>query len=360
MKQTVIFFCVLGLFIQIISCSKSDPKPNPVVPPVAPIDSTVVPKDTTEDVYIVGQTPTQAGYWKNSRFVPLATRATGRNTYADDMAFSGNDIYVLGTENDSNGYWKNGQFNFLAKYDSLLATSIVVSGTDVYCLLSSAFPNRPGSLFKNTSLMSRVPTHNEPFWTSLYSNGSDLYIPGSVSTFPDNAVYWKNGLVVPLPNTSIPGNVYGIALDGNDVYAVGSESYVLPDSTIGSNLGTYWKNNVPFYLTDSTSNGKILFVTALNSNVCMAGFHIAGNPVQHTGPQTVFVWKNGVTINVTPAGYSDDVWGLAINGSDVYVSVISTPTGTTTEIPRYYKNGVPVNYTATTQGSGTRIFVRPR
>jgi len=347
----------IGLCLLVISCSKSDPKPNPAPPPVIPPDTTVAKKDTTEDVYVVGATPTQAGYWKNSQFIPLAT---GNNAYAIDMAFSGNDIYVLGSLNDSSGYWKNGQFNFLTKNDTLLPTSIVISGTDVYSLFSSSFDNLPGSVFKNTSLMSQVLTHNEPFWTSLYSNGSDLYIPGSVFTFPNNAVYWKNGLVVSLPNTSVPGNVYGIALDGNDVYAVGSESYVVPNSSIGSDMGTYWKNNVPFYLTDSTSYGKIIFVTALNGNVCMAGFHVTGNPVQHTGPKTVFVWKNGITTNVTPAGYSDDVWGLAINGSDVYVSVISTPTGTNTGIFRYYKNGVPVNYMATTQGTGSRIFVRPR
>ena len=235
MKLPALLLSLLCLLI--FSCSKSDPKPNPAPPPVIPPDTTVVKKDTTEDIYVVGQTPTQAGYWKNSQFIPLATRATGRNTYAVDMAFSGNDIYVLGTENDSNGYWKNGQFNFLAKYDSLLATSIVVSGTDVYCLLSSSYPNLPGSLFKNTSLMSKVSTHNELYWTSLYNNGTDLYIPGSIFTFPNNAVYWKNGSVVSLPNTSIPGNVYGIALDGNDIYAVGSESYLPTTSSIRCQYG---------------------------------------------------------------------------------------------------------------------------
>src|SRR5436309_328787 len=121
MKQSVLFFLLFGLFIQIVSCIKSDPKPSPAPPPIIPPDTTVVKKDTTEDVYIVGAIPTHAGYWKNAQFIPVST---AQYTYAIDMAFSGSDIYVLGAVNDSNGYWKNGQFSFLAKNDTLIPTSI--------------------------------------------------------------------------------------------------------------------------------------------------------------------------------------------------------------------------------------------
>jgi hypothetical protein len=46
---------------------------------VIPPDTTVVKKDTTEDVYVFGATQTQAGYWKNSQFIPLATGKNGNS-----------------------------------------------------------------------------------------------------------------------------------------------------------------------------------------------------------------------------------------------------------------------------------------
>ena len=91
----------------------------------------------------------------------------------------------------------------------------------------------------------------------------------------------------------------------------------------------------------------------------MAGYQATGN-ASSSGPATAVVWKNGVASNITPAGFSDNIQGFAVNGSDVYVSVLSSVPGGSLPSPRYYKNGVAVNYTGTTVGYGSRIFVRPR
>src|SRR5947208_2179671 len=101
MKFSVLLMIGLGL---LAGCSKSDVTTPPPAPPVNHTDTTPVKKDTTEDVYVVGQTPSDVGYFKNGQFISLAK---GSNPFGADMAFSGSDIYVLGQINDSIGYWKN-------------------------------------------------------------------------------------------------------------------------------------------------------------------------------------------------------------------------------------------------------------
>ncbi|HEY2650082.1 MAG TPA: hypothetical protein VGI38_12865 [Puia sp.] len=349
MKLTVLF---IGLGL-LTSCSKSDTTPTSVVPPVTQVDIVIPKKDTTEDVYIVGQTSSQAGYFKNSQFISIAT---GTNPLATDMAFSGTDIYVLGQINDSIGYWKNGQFNFLVLADDYLPVSIAIVGTDVFSLLQGVNGNWAGELYQNTDFNSELPTSNSPGLTTLYAKGANLYVPGSNTGIHSNAVYWLNGIANQLPITVNPGHAYDIAVDGTDVYAVGS----VYDYTDSTEIATYWKDNVPYYLSDSLSYGRIYFVTVVNGIPYMAGYEATGNAFQFTGPVTAVVWKNGVATNITEPGFTDNIEGLAVNGSDVYVSVITSVPGSANGIPRYYKNGVAVNYTGTAGGYGTRIFVRSR
>jgi hypothetical protein len=349
MKLPVLF---IGLGL-LASCSKSDLTTVPPVPPVTNVDSTPAKKDTTEDVYVVGQTPSQVGYFKNSQFVPLAA---GTNPLGADMAFSGDDIYVLGQINDSIGYWKNGQFHFLAMADSVLPVSIAIVGGDVYSFLQLQTGSWPGELYQNSDFYSEMLTSNQPGLTSIYATGADLYIPGSNSGMHSNAVYWENGIANQLPITRNPGHAYDIAVDGADVYAVGSV-YDFTDST---EIATYWKNDVPHYLSDSLSFGRIYFVSVVNGISYMAGYQVAGHAAKYTGLVSAVVWKNGVASTITEAGFSDSILGLAVHGSDVYVSVISSIPGSPKGTPRYYKNGVAVYYTGNSLGYGSRIFVRAR
>ena len=356
MKLSALFFFGFGLSVFIVSCSKSDTNPAPIVITIPPRDSTITKKDTTEDVYIVGNLWNQVGYWKNSRFVALAT---GNNPFGCDMAFSGTNIYVLGQINDSIGYWKNGDFNFLALADTVTTASITVVGSDVYTLLQIQTGLWNGDLYKNTTLYSQVPTVSQPGLTKIYSNDSDLYIPGTDMNLPGNAVFWKNGILNQLTNFVHSGHACDLVTNEADIYIAGS-TYDHKDNT---EIVTYWKNNTAFYLSDSASFGRATAIAFSNGNVYAAGSVVPGNFTQGFGPVVqAVVWKNGIATVVTPSGYSDVVQGFAVNGSDVYVSVSSSVPGPYNLIPRYYKNGVVVNYidNTTTQGLGRRIFVRPR
>ncbi len=352
MKLTVLLFFWLFLFVLVSGCSKSDSKPNPA-PQVPPHDSTTGKTDTTVDVYVVGNLGKSIGYWKNSQFITLGTSAT--YAYGIDMAFSGNDIYVAGKTGDSTGYWKNDQFHLVTKGDTLTPESIALSGADVYSFLQVYPGSWNGYLYKNNALSLALPTVNQPSATEMTLSGSDLYIPGTVGIVNKNALYWKNGIADSLP-TSLNGSyAYSIFVDGTDVYAAGRTF-----SYKGISLATYWKNGVPVYLTDSSISATANYITVSNGNVYIAGTVVQGDPLQASDNLHAVVWKNGVATNLTQAGWGDRVLGFAVNGSDVYVSVISNILGSQDHQYRYYKNSTIVNYMSPGTGYGTRIFVRPR
>ena len=114
-----------------------------------------------------------------------------------------------------------------------------------------------------------------------------------------------------------------MAVDGADVYAVGS----VYDYTDSTEIATCWKNNIPYYMSDSLSFCRIYFISVVDGTSYMAGYQVTGNATQNTGLGSAVVWKNGVATNITESGFSDSIQGLAVHGSDVYVSVISNSPG---------------------------------
>lgn len=352
-KPTYLLFPGLILCLMFAGCSKSDQKPNPIVPP--PVVNIPNKPDTTEDVYIVGNIGYYGGYWKNSQFIPLAMSA--KYSFSADMAFSGNDIYVAGSIGDSIGYWKNGHFNFLTlSGDSLTPICIALINQDIYILLQLEIGLWNGYLYKNNTLYSPLATINQPGRTNMYTSGTDLYIPGTDLHIPSNALYWKNGVPIQLPDNGNGARAYGVCLNGPDIYAAGSTF----NAGANTSLATWWKNGIPANLTDTSTDASADFISSSNGNIYVAGSSLPGNQFTSTGVVSAIVWKNGVATILTPAGYSERVMGLAVYGSDVYVSVTSYALGSSNPVSRYYKNGTPIYYTGTTGGYGGRIFVRPR
>lgn len=141
-----------------------------------------------------------------------------------------------------------------------------------------------------------------------------LYVVGS-----DNfdAVYWKNGTEVIIPN-STPDIVAGF-VSGTDVYLAGN--------TLTSKLPAIWKNN------DMT----LLAFTALQARVY--GMFVSGTDVYAAGDQIDAVhnlpvyWKNGSLISL-PFTVNSIALGIFIAGTDIYVVGYDGPDAV------YWKNGV--------------------
>jgi hypothetical protein len=110
------------------------------------------------------------------------------------VAVSGSDVYVAGRMPDktlAGGYWKNGTWNAINN-GAFIASGITASGTDVYIA---------GYTYVRTS-----------------------------SSLTQQGVYWKNGTIINIPNSSASK---AIAVNGKDVYVLGTDNS-------GNNV--VWKN----------------------------------------------------------------------------------------------------------------------
>ena len=174
-----------------------------------------------------------AKYWKNDNATDLTDGSTGAQAWS--IAVSGNDAYVAGVEwngksyQDANGntsqngvakYWKNSQaINLTDGSNSAFATSITVSGTDVYVA---------GIEWDGQS----------------YQDASGYSLRKSV------AKYWKNGKAVNLTDGTEDAEAKSIAVSGNDVYVAG---------TING-YATYWKNGIAVTLSNVESDATSIFL----------------------------------------------------------------------------------------------------
>ncbi|HPM30215.1 MAG TPA: hypothetical protein PLJ60_07740, partial [Chryseolinea sp.] len=141
--------------------------------------------------------------------------------------------------------------------------------------------------------------------------------------------YWKNGTPVPLPTTSDGGEALSIFASGNDVYCSGVG--MVKNGTIN-----IWKNGHETLLTDGTQS-----VGASNIVVVGNDVYVAGN--EGDVPK---YWKNGIPVVLEGEG---SVTGIAVDGNDVYVSgtwntneIINT---LGIQIAVYWKNGIQVALT---------------
>lgn len=205
------------------------------------------------DIYLAGIEYPSGGpikiiLWKNGTITSI-TNNTGANptdAYVYDMFVSGSDVYLAGYETMSSSpfnrlpkYWKNGQAVTLSATAGTNSAvhRIVVAGNDVHCAGDSE--GKP-TYWKNGS-PTNLSTANG--WSyGLAVNGTDVFTAGSVSTGANvyNASFWKNGSQTMLSNRTTQGTVsiYGVGVDGNDVYVIGS----MPDATQSSAKSVYWKN----------------------------------------------------------------------------------------------------------------------
>jgi hypothetical protein len=161
------------------------------------------------DVYVAGADSVgDAVYWKNQMmhvveqgFYP--TYNSGGDPTVVCLFVSGTDVYMGGINaGDTAVYWKNGQETPVPSPRIAAINSIFVSGEDLY-FTSNSFP----AYWKN-GMEYDLPLNGAAYGnaTSILVSGTDVYVTGETS---EGAVYWKNGVEIIL---SSAGTANGICV----------------------------------------------------------------------------------------------------------------------------------------------------
>ncbi|QEC77653.1 IPT/TIG domain-containing protein [Mucilaginibacter ginsenosidivorax] len=291
---------------------------------------------TGPTVYVLGSdTRSGYGWWKNSSFtaIPSCTSA-----YA--MVGSGTDIYIAGpTTANVPTYWKNGTAVQLSSQTGY-TFSIVVSGTDVYCLGQI---NGTYYVWKNgtaTQLTTTTVTNIGGSGTSNYLNNAlavsngDTYVAGArylgTSTIL-KATYWKNGTPIDITDGIHSGNAQATAIcvSGGAIYIAGFEEIRDPASGgIINKAPRLWKNGISIPLT---TPGNSLFNSVSSILVSGGDVYVGG---QYNGAGAV--WKNGTMLTPSAYAVAENVSSLFLyNNTDLYIGGASSSSGEN----GYWKNG---------------------
>ncbi|HCW09073.1 MAG TPA: hypothetical protein DGG95_17080 [Cytophagales bacterium] len=277
-----------------------------------------------------------AAYWKNGEEISLSGGEI--HSFAEDIAVSGNDVYVVGTISDvANSekplFWKNGvmnSLNVLATFGSKSvmtskANSIAISGSDIY---ACGFISDGGSYFqavywKNGNMIA-LPNGNSKQASAISISNNDVYIAASTG-------YWKNEVYKSLPNTDLTSTVmiFGILASGSDFYVAGT-TYNEQSAT-----ATLWKNDS--IITHLPNNN---FINSAARAIAISGtdVYIVGSLTNDFSSYTGVYWKNGNLIELTGEG-SNSPNSVIVNGSEIYVA---GTVNASTSYGVYWRNNVPV------------------
>ena len=161
--------------------------------------------------------------------------------------------------------------------------------------------------------------------------GNNVYAAGTVH---GQAVYWKNGQMISLTNT--PGNYgrsSGMTVSGNDVYVAGYERDYRRQIY---DIARYWKNGEPVELPTGNYHGGAIGVAVAHDDVYAVG---AGDPMgTNNGPKAAY-WKNGQRTEARNSAFYR-ILGISIIGPDIYIMGTSSKQQAT-----YWKNGQHVELT---------------
>jgi hypothetical protein len=254
-----------------------------------------------------------ATYWNDGKAVTLGT---GSNpSYATSIAVSGTDVYVAGVEgngtNDVAKYWKNGiPVHLTDGTQRGFANSVVVSGTDVYV----AGGEQTGS--------------------------------------SEVAKYWKNGVAVVLPDLGQGALAQSVFVLGTDVYVAGWQrktTQLDPTHILHTQVATYWKNGMPTELTNGTALSIAYSIFVSEADVYVAGF-ACQNLAPNCGIATY--WKNGVQVQLTNITDSTAT-SVFVSGTDVYASGNQN-----NDVAQLWKDEAPVHLGGAFSGSAAnQVFV---
>lgn len=340
------YFLSLGIiFFAIISCKKgTNLKPQGT--------------STPADVYIAGGITAANGnsvavYWKNGVLVKVGDSTM--NSYGSSIQVVGSDIYLAGSSSAKNNtpvatYWKNGVATLLSDGTSECEVSdIDVVGSNVYLSGNYRFPVGGINIachWINTAASKVIDSAALTYESVIELVGSDLYIGGNRYKQDANnlrGILVKNWQATDLQHNSM---VFGKTANGSDIYFCGT---IYSNTLAADSYAVYWKNGLAVPLGDTTNHTGAYDIAVNGNDVYLAGYN--GATGNNALPQAVY-WKNGKMTALQGSTSQTGASGIAVIGNDVYVAgVINGGAG-------YWKNGVPVKLAQA--GSTYRIVVVPR
>jgi hypothetical protein len=315
-------------------------------------NSTVATPST--HIYAAGFVTNNAGltiatYWIDGK--PTSLGIGIYSSYATSIVVSGNDVYVAGVEgngtNDVAKYWKNGKAVALTDGTQRgFAKSIAVSGNDVYVAGGEQTgSNVVARYWKNRAPVSLKDLGHGALAQSIFVSGSDVYVAGwegiTTQIGPSNvlhtqaAAYWKNGGPAQLTDGTALAEANSIFVSGTDVFVAGFACHDLaPDCSVA----TYWKNGASVQLTNLSSTGATsIFVSAPD-------IYVSGNQSVGLSGSFAQFWKNTAPVGLTASPSGSAANQVVVSAKDVYVGgAVLNDSGQ--GVATYWKNGVPVSLT---------------
>lgn len=257
------------------------------------------------------------------------------------------DVYAVGYTEKNNiayaTYWKNGVATRLSNVFSY-AYSVVTSGNDVYIagMVRASNYNYIAVYWKDGIMHKLTDSTFSSDANSIAVKDGDIYVSGTIEQpnfFERSAIYWKNGIATRLSGVEYASSANCIALEGNDVYIAG---YMYPTATSYSPFPVYWKNNVEIRLDvglDPFTQGIANAIVADENNT-----YIAGVILSQSGTSTTAYWKGkNLTADYSAAYVSSNGFGIAIKENDVYIVGDTLSHNGAIPTATCWKNGKPTN-----------------
>ena len=274
---------------------------------------TVVSEQTNTNVYLAGylQYPSNvAALWKNGVVQNVTDDIYSIFSMAYSVYATNNNVYVAGYEfNQRYGgvatLWKNGVAQYLTNETYSLATSVYVSGSDVYVAGHEKPHNKfVAKLWKNGVAQNLTNGNYFAEANSVYVSGSDVYVAGYEDNVQNKYVakLWKNGVAQNLTNGTYYAKAYSVYVSGNDVYVAGYE-----DNAQGRSVAKIWKNGIAQNLTNGTYGASATSVYVSGSDVYVAGYEKNAQ-----GRYVAKLWKNGMEENLSNGGHNGVIYSVFV------------------------------------------------
>lgn len=184
----------------------------------------------------------------------------------------------IGARYDAAVIWKNGEPTYLTDgTGDAQARAVSMVNNDVYVLgYDRHFSNNNYiKIWKNSTLIYTITNSSDIFPTSMYVDGSDVYITGG-------GIVWKNGVQTANYNNSVAG----VSLYTESIFVKNKNVYVAGYRNSGGLLdgALLWTNDV----ADIVTNAAFYSVFVYNNDVYAVGDN--GQPI---------IWKNGVITSLS-------------------------------------------------------------